>query len=115
MLDTKEFRETIALISSLKVKNMIPMTVLNDILHNYEKNKPSLSEIFKTIDFQKISDFGTFVKSVEEVFAEEADAVKEAKSNPEIINYLVGKVMKKTKGRADPQQTLDLIKEKLKS
>ncbi len=115
MLDTKEFRETIALISSLKVKDMIPMTVLNDILHNYEKNKPSLSEIFKTIDFKKISDIGTFVKLVEEVFAEEADAVKESKSNPEIINYLVGKVMKKTKGRADPQQTLDLIKEKLKS
>ncbi len=92
---------------------MIPKNVLNDILHNYEKNKPSLSDIFKTIDFQKISDIGTFVKLVEEVFAEEVDAVKEAKSNPDIINYLVGKVMKKTKGKADPTLTLDLIKEKL--
>jgi len=115
MLDTKEFRETIALISSLKVNDMIPKNVLNDILHNYEKNKPSLSDIFKTIDFQKISDIGTFVKLVEEVFAEEVDAVKEAKSNPDIINYLVGKVMKKTKGKADPTLTLDLIKEKLAS
>jgi len=113
MLDTKEFRETIALISSLKVKDMISKTDLNDILHNYEKNKPSLSEIFKTIDLQIISDIGTLLKAVEEVFQEEPNAVEQAKTNPKTIDYLVGKVMQKTKGKADPTLTLDLIKEKL--
>ena len=114
MLDTKEFRDAVAAISSLRVNDMIPKKVMNDILYNFENNRLSISEILKTIDLEKISDIGSLVKSVEEVFSEELDAVKEAKSNPEIINYLVGKVMQKTKGLANPQQTLELIKEKLK-
>jgi len=38
--------------------------------------------------------------------------VEQVKSNPQTINYLVGKVMQKTKGKADPKSTLDLLKRK---
>ena len=36
-----------------------------------------------------------------------------AKSKPETINFLVGKVMQKTKGKADPTITLEILKDKL--
>ena len=34
-------------------------------------------------------------------------------SNPQTINYLVGKVMQKTKGKADPALTLDILKKQI--
>ncbi len=46
-------------------------------------------------------------------FSEEKNAVEEAKTNPQTINFLVGKVMQKTKGKADPTLTLNIIKKKL--
>ena len=48
-----------------------------------------------------------------QVFEEEKQAVQDAKENSETVNYLVGKVMQKTKGKADPTKTLELIKSKL--
>jgi aspartyl-tRNA(Asn)/glutamyl-tRNA(Gln) amidotransferase subunit B len=47
------------------------------------------------------------------VITAEPQAVEQAKSNPQTINYLVGKVMQKTKGKADPTKTLDLLKKQL--
>ena len=44
---------------------------------------------------------------------EEAKAVEDAKLNPEIVNFLVGKVMQKTRGKADPELTLSLLKKSL--
>ena len=54
-----------------------------------------------------------FTISSKAVFDEEKQAVLDAKENPETVNYLVGKLMQKTKGKADPTKTLELIKSKL--
>ena len=48
-----------------------------------------------------------------QIFEDEKQAVIDAKERPETINFLVGKVMQKTKGKADPVKTLELIKSKL--
>lgn len=42
--------------------------------------------------------FQTFLTATSKVYNEEIDAIKEAKSNPQTINYLVGKIMQYTKG-----------------
>jgi len=52
--------------------------------------------------------------NLDDVINEETAAVQQAKEKPETINYLVGQVMKKTKGKADPAATLNILKEKLK-
>ena len=51
---------------------------------------------------------------IEEVFKENPKAVEDARRNPKAINYLVGQVMKKTMGKADPQLTYELINRRLK-
>ena len=48
-----------------------------------------------------------------QIFEDEKQAVIDAKERPETVNFLVGKVMQKTKGKADPVKTLELIKSKL--
>ncbi|RNJ76466.1 MAG: Asp-tRNA(Asn)/Glu-tRNA(Gln) amidotransferase GatCAB subunit B, partial [Nitrosopumilus sp. D6] len=49
-------------------------------------------------------------KMVLEVMAEEPQAVEQARKDSKAVNYLVGMVMKKTRGKADPQITMSLIK-----
>ncbi|MGI0003646.1 MAG: Asp-tRNA(Asn)/Glu-tRNA(Gln) amidotransferase subunit GatB, partial [Nitrosopumilaceae archaeon] len=65
------------------------------------------------LDLSHVSDEAELSKVIDEVIKEESKAVEEAKQNPETINYLVGKIMKKTKGKADPTLTLNLLKKKI--
>lgn len=51
---------------------------------------------------------------VEEVFREYPKAVEDARRDPKAINFLVGQVMKKTKGRADPKLTNEIILRRLR-
>jgi aspartyl-tRNA(Asn)/glutamyl-tRNA(Gln) amidotransferase subunit B len=63
--------------------------------------------------FRKIDDEGLILHSIEKVFETESLAVVDAKNNPNVSNYLLGKVMELTKGRADPRRALTLINKKL--
>jgi aspartyl-tRNA(Asn)/glutamyl-tRNA(Gln) amidotransferase subunit B len=74
-----------------------------------------VAEIVKQTGLEKISDKTMLGKIIDEVLTQEPNAVKEAKENPQTINYLVGKVMQKTKGKADPTITLQMLKEKIAS
>ena len=65
------------------------------------------------LDLGNVSDESELIKIIEEVISEESQAVEQAKSNPQTINFLVGKVMQKTKGKADPKLTLDLLKKEI--
>ncbi len=78
------------------------------IMHDTGKH---LSEIISTQNLARISgsDLGPII---DEVLAQEVQTVKTLSENPQAINYLVGKVMKKTGGKADPAATLKLLREK---
>ena len=56
---------------------------------------------------------GDLERIVRGVLDAEGAAAEQARSDPKAVNYLVGKVMAATSGRADPQQTIRLIKEGL--
>ena len=54
---------------------------------------------------------GGLAQVVRGVLDAEAAAAAQARADPKAVNYLVGKVMAATSGRADPQRTLRLIRE----
>lgn len=56
---------------------------------------------------------GELAGVVRDVLAAEKRAAEQARADPKAVNYLVGKVMAATSGRAHPQQTLRLIREGL--
>ena len=62
----------------------------------------------------KIDDVDTLAQAVQSVFKVEQTAVQDAKQNPNVANFLLGKVMQMTKGRADPRVALEMIQKKLK-
>jgi aspartyl-tRNA(Asn)/glutamyl-tRNA(Gln) amidotransferase subunit B len=84
-------------------------------LHEMIKTGKSLSDVVSSLDLGHVSDVDSIEKIIDEVFKEEEKAVMEVRHNPDTINYLVGKVMRKTKGKADPTTTLDIIRKKLSS
>ena len=84
-------------------------------LHEMVKSGKSLADVMSSLDLGHVSDAGSIEKVIDEVFAEEEKAVAEAKQNPDTVNYLVGKVMRKTKGKADPATTLEILRKKLSS
>ncbi len=82
-------------------------------LHEIVKTGKELSQIISELDLGNVSDESELAGIISEVISAEPQAVEQAKSNPQTINYLVGKVMQKTKGKADPTKTLDLLKKQL--
>ena len=119
-VDTKEKRENSKL-TSQHLSDLV--TAINDKTLTRTSSKTALQEIVKSgksvkellteMDLGQVSDSSEIESIIMQVFEEEKQAVLDAKENPETVNYLVGKVMQKTKGKADPVKTLELIKSKI--
>ncbi|MCS7097911.1 MAG: Asp-tRNA(Asn)/Glu-tRNA(Gln) amidotransferase subunit GatB [Candidatus Methanomethyliaceae archaeon] len=71
------------------------------------------SQIVREKGMERIYDEEVVGQIVKEVFKEHRKAVLDALKNEEAINFLVGQVMKKTKGRSDPKIVNDIIRREL--
>ncbi|MCW4000861.1 MAG: Asp-tRNA(Asn)/Glu-tRNA(Gln) amidotransferase subunit GatB [Candidatus Bathyarchaeota archaeon] len=71
--------------------------------------------IVKAKKLSKIGDESVIEDIVSKIFAENPVAVESALKDPKAANYLVGLVMKATKGQADPQLANQVIRKKLQS
>ena len=120
LLDTREKRDVSKLnaehlssltesIKSNKITRSSAKLALDEII---KSGKP-LQEIINSLDLGHVSDEGELTNIITQILNEEVKAVENAKQNPDIINFLVGKVMQKTKGKADPELTLELLKKSL--
>ena len=120
LVDTREKREK-SKITSTHLKDLadsiqsgkISRASAKNALYEIVKTGKDLSQIILELDLGNVSDESELLKIIQEVISEEIQAVEQAKSNPQTINYLVGKVMQKTKGKAEPKLTLDLLKKQL--
>jgi aspartyl-tRNA(Asn)/glutamyl-tRNA(Gln) amidotransferase subunit B len=120
LLDTREKREASKLnaehlsdlagsIKSNKITRASAKLALDEII----KSGKSLQEIINNFDLGHVSDSRELSDIITQILNDEVKAVEDAKQNPEIVNFLVGKVMQKTQGKADPELTLELLKKSL--
>jgi len=120
LVDTREKREE-SKITPTHLKDLADSIQSGKISRNSAKNAlyeiiktgKDLSQVISELDLGNVSDESELLKIIHEVIFEEPQAVEQAKSNPQTINYLVGKVMQKTKGKADPKLTMDLLKKQI--
>lgn len=64
---------------------------------------------------KQITDTGAIEKIIDDVIANNADQVEQYRSGKDkVFGFFVGQVMKATKGKANPQQVNQLLKDKLK-
>ena len=119
-IDTKEKQQN-SKITSQHLSDLVD--AMNSKVITRNSAKVALQEIIKSgkntkdvlqeLDLGQVSDSSEIDMIISQIFEEEKQAVIDAKERPETVNFLVGKVMQKTKGKADPVKTLELIKSKL--
>jgi aspartyl-tRNA(Asn)/glutamyl-tRNA(Gln) amidotransferase subunit B len=69
--------------------------------------------IVEKLGWKQVTDLSAIGKIVDEIVGKNPDKVAQARSNPKLIGWFVGQVMKASGGKANPQAVNDLLKRKL--
>ncbi|NLJ70993.1 MAG: Asp-tRNA(Asn)/Glu-tRNA(Gln) amidotransferase subunit GatB [Clostridiaceae bacterium] len=105
------FAETIKFVDSGRINLGSAKKIIEIIFENPEKTPES---IIVEEDLEQINDRTLLVKIIDEVILSSEKAVNEYKSGKEkALQAVIGQVMGRTKGKANPQLTIDILKEKL--
>nr|MDO8115296.1 Asp-tRNA(Asn)/Glu-tRNA(Gln) amidotransferase subunit GatB [Candidatus Sigynarchaeota archaeon] len=109
-ISPKALVQMLQMIKDGTITGKIGKTLVKDML---DGTMPA--DLVKKQNVKRIDDEAILQKIIDEVFAENENVVKEVKEgkNPRTFEFLVGQVMKKTKGQADPEVTRALIKKRL--
>ena len=110
-LSPESLVEMIKLIEEGVISGKIGKRVLPEIVLT-GKNP---SQIIKEKGWVKISSRNVLLDVVEKVFADNPKCVEDALADEGAVNFLVGQLMRATKGKADPQLANQLIQEKLET
>ncbi len=95
-------------------RGVISIKILKQILPDVVLRDLDPEEIIRSRGLDVISDRSVIEKLVDEVFRENPKAVEDAKKNPKAINFLIGKVMAKTRGKAHPAIVREVVARKLR-
>lgn len=103
----------LAELARLVDEGKINRTTAKQLLTEMFQTGETPSELLRKTDSSRINDEKLLVQAVEQVFKAEESAVNDAILNSNAINFLVGRVMQITKGRADPKIVMQLVNLKL--
>lgn len=109
-------------LTNAKIVELLNMTAGGEITKRSEKkvfekligSQKSPREIVEELGLLRLREEDVITKAVDEALKENQEAVHDYEFGvKEALNFIVGEVMKKTKGRADPQLVHRVLKEKL--
>ncbi|HVP82516.1 MAG TPA: Asp-tRNA(Asn)/Glu-tRNA(Gln) amidotransferase GatCAB subunit B, partial [Nitrososphaeraceae archaeon] len=103
----------IAEIAKLVDNNKINRTTAKNIIGKIIKTGELPSKLINEKEVTIITDEQILNETINKIFEEGKNAVVDTKKNSNAINFLLGKVMMATRGRADPKITMKLIRKKL--
>jgi len=83
--------------------------MLKELMPKVVRDGIDVEEMVMKTGYTKIEDERYIESVAREVFRENPKAVRDAIENPKAINFLIGAIMKKTSGRADPQKTREIV------
>ncbi len=109
LITPEDLATMIRLIDQEVISGKIGKTVLREMLSTGKTPQTIIEEL----GLKKIDNATIISEKVKEVFEEHPDAVRDAMTNKNAIRYLVGQVMAKTRGRADPVLTNEIIESKV--
>jgi aspartyl-tRNA(Asn)/glutamyl-tRNA(Gln) amidotransferase subunit B len=108
-IEAKHMAELVRMID----QNIINRNIAKMILSQITKTGEMPSYVLDKMNTSIIDSKARISEAIESIFKSEKSAVRDAKQNPNAANFLLGKVMQLTGGRADPKIALNLIKTKL--
>ncbi|MGD9592273.1 MAG: Asp-tRNA(Asn)/Glu-tRNA(Gln) amidotransferase subunit GatB [Candidatus Berkiella sp.] len=109
-VSAEQFGQLIARILDNTISGKIAKTVFESMFNK----EGSADEIIEKQGLKQVTDFGAIEKAIDEVLAQNADQVAEYRAGKDkVFGFLVGQIMKATKGKANPAQVNELLKKKL--
>jgi len=104
--------ELVRLIDQGKISGKIAKTLFEEMLDKGE----SPEKLVEEKGLEQVSDSGSIEKEVESVLSANAQQVSDYRAGKEkVFGYLVGQVMKATKGKANPKIVNEILRKKLES
>lgn len=108
--------EDLADLLDLVAKGTVSHSVAKEVFEEVFKTGKSPAEIVKEKGLEQISDASELEALIEQVIAENPGPVQDVLSGKEkAIGFLVGQLMKATRGKANPQRANELLRKKLAS
>jgi len=106
--------EQLIKLSQLVEEGKLNSTAAKEVLSELQQNGGEAEEVAKNLNLIQVSDEGEIAKIVEQVLSENEKAAQDVKNGEmKAIGFLVGQVMKASKGKANPSMAQDLIKKQL--
>ncbi len=109
-ITVNQMRELIELIKSEQISSKGAKEIFDHIW----KSGGDPIKLVDTLGLRQVQDTRLIEQSVNEVMKDNPIQVEKVKSNPKLIGWFVGQVMKKTQGKADPKIINQIINKKLK-
>lgn len=107
----ENYAELIGIVADGKINSSAAQIVLKEMYHT--GGDPS--QIVEEKNLAQVDDSEALEKAVEAVLAANEQSVSDFKSGKEnALKFLMGQVMKETKGKANPQKVDEMLKNKLK-
>ncbi|MFW6006616.1 MAG: Asp-tRNA(Asn)/Glu-tRNA(Gln) amidotransferase subunit GatB [Halanaerobiales bacterium] len=108
----KKLGDMLQLIENGTISNKIAKNVFEEMFKSGEAPEVIVEEK----GLKQISDESKIESVVEEIIADNPEAVEDIQNGKDkAIGFLVGQVMKKTQGKANPQKANELIRDKVKN
>ena len=109
-LSAENFAKLVKVVDSGVITGKVGKELVIEVI----ENGIDPEEIIENKGLKQVTDESAIEKIIDEVIEENPDAVENyKKGKTTVIGFLVGKVMKKSKGKASPQIVNKLLKEKL--
>ena len=108
--------EHVAALVALTNKGILSSKLAKAVFEEMVKSGKAPSVIIKEKGLEQVSDSGELGKLIDEVLAENPKSVEDFKAGKQqAMGFLVGQIMRKSKGKANPGMVNQMLKEKLES
>jgi aspartyl-tRNA(Asn)/glutamyl-tRNA(Gln) amidotransferase subunit B len=87
--------------------------IAKDVFADMFESGDDPAAIVEKKDLKQISDAGAIERIADEIIAANPDQVARLESNPKVLGWFVGQVMKATEGQANPQLVNEVLRRKL--
>jgi aspartyl-tRNA(Asn)/glutamyl-tRNA(Gln) amidotransferase subunit B len=105
-----EFSKLLTLIENNKITTIVAKIVFDEMV----KTKKDPEIIVKEKNLEQVSDLSELETMVLEVFSENpGEVVLYRNGKTKLFSFFMGKIMKKTQGKADPKIVTQMLKSKL--
>ena len=112
-INAENYAEFIMIVADGKINSSAAQTVLKEMLRGADGDTDP-SHIIDRLNLAQMSDTGELEVIVDTILAANAQSVTDFKAGKQnAFQYLIGQVMKETKGKANPQIVSEILKKKL--